>query len=61
MLSMSQIERVSGKGSKTVYILFFQSVELCEEQKREFRSTMEELRGKLQETILNRDSILDLR
>nr|XP_034303303.1 coiled-coil domain-containing protein 158-like isoform X9 [Crassostrea gigas] len=35
--------------------------ELSEQQKRQFRSNIEELKSKLQETEINRDAVLDLR
>ncbi|XP_061189078.1 coiled-coil domain-containing protein 158-like isoform X2 [Saccostrea echinata] len=35
--------------------------ELSEQQKRQFRASIEELKGKLQETEINRDAVLDLR
>ncbi|XP_056011358.1 coiled-coil domain-containing protein 158-like isoform X2 [Ostrea edulis] len=35
--------------------------ELSEQQKRQFRSNIEELKAKLQETEINRDAVLDLR
>ena len=38
-----------------------QANEMSESQKRQFRVTVEELKAKLQESMVNRDSVLDLR
>lgn len=32
-----------------------------EEQKKHFRATVEDLKAKLQETVLNRDTVLDMK
>ena len=34
---------------------------MSESQKRQFRVTVEELKAKLQESVVNRDSVLELR
>ena len=41
--------------------LCLQSTEQIEQQKRQFRNNIEELKSKLHETVSNRDAVIDLR
>ncbi|XP_023930948.1 coiled-coil domain-containing protein 158-like, partial [Lingula anatina] len=41
--------------------ILIQAKEVSEEQRKQFRAHIEELKSKLQETVVNRDSIMDLR
>jgi len=45
----------------TEEIQYLQNSETFEQHKRQFRSSVEDLKAKLQQTVANRDSVLELR